>query len=263
MRTITTSLTLLAGVAIAAMACSDLDVSQDGQPGGILAVYARSVNGQYVARPQAQFAFIAAPPTADSRSSLDTCVAGTYDPRFTIPEQMPAGDSVVFVAGSETHVLRPDDQFGAIVYASDPEEIPFGPGTKVTFTVPGVAGGFPAAALSSLTPAAITSLSPILAEPPLTEPLTVTWEPVGDDSSRFEVLLLYAVQGSQIINRAVACDWRDDGSGTIPAGVLGGWATSEDRQLEVSRYRTARRMIGDTLLYFIGTFDTLPPIVYP
>jgi len=172
-----------------------------------------------------------------------------------------AGDSILFdAAGSATIVLRPINQFGVIVYAAEPSEVGFSPGTEVSFTVPGAPGGFPESEITSLTPSAITSLSPIPSRPSLEQPLTVSWEPAGDDSSRFEVLLIYAAQGSSTYDQQVVCEWRDDGAGVIRSELLGGWALSEDQRIEITRYRTQRQDLGGAFLLLLATFDTLPPI---
>jgi hypothetical protein len=97
--------------------------------------------------------------------------------------------------------------------------------------------------------------------PSATDPLTLQWEPVGDDSSRFEVLLLYATAGSLNFNEQVVCDWRDDGSGTIRPELLSSWRESEFKRAEVTRYRTQREMIDDAVLFLLTTFDTLLPII--
>ena len=243
--------------------CSEPTFSVPTVPVGVLSVFSRSQSGAYIARPQGLFALAESAPSADSRSTADTCQLGPYVPQSTIPsvEQINAGDSILFdVAGSASTVLRPINEFGIIVYATVPREIGFTPGAEVRFTVPGVPGGFPESEITSLTPSAITSLSPIPSRPSLEQPLTVSWEPAGDDSSRFEVLLIYAAQGANAYNQQLVCDWRDDGAGTIRSELLGGWSLSEDQRIEVTRYRTQRQELGGAFLMLLTTFDTLPPL---
>jgi len=251
---------VLAG-ALAAAGCGEPTSTTPPIPIGLLSVLTRSnADGQYIAQPEAAFVYTTAGAPGDSRSTLDTCVVGVYDPTLRSPEQLDGGDSIVFTAGSATTVLRPDNSFGIIRYIANPLAQPLAPGTAVSFTIPGAAGGFPAGQISSVTPPAITTLSPIPAIPSSTDPLMVSWEPVGDDSSRFEVLLLYAEPGSQDLNRQVVCDWRDDGGGTIRAELLAGWTQSEMRRAEVTRYRTRLVEIGDALLFLLTTFDTVPEL---
>jgi hypothetical protein len=72
--------------------------------------------------------------------------------------------------------------------------------------------------------------------------------------------MLYASPGALDYDTQVVCEWRDDGSGTIRPEFLTGWAVSELRRVEVTRYRTRLEMIGDALLFLLTTFDTVPPI---
>lgn len=249
------------GLLAATAACSEPTSTPPPTPLGLLSVLTRSnADGQYVARPEAAFVYTTAGAPGDSRSTLDSCVVGDYDPTLRSPEQLDAGDSLVFTAGSVATILRPDNSFGIIRYIASPLEQPLAPGTVVSFTIPGAADGFPESEIGSVTPPAITTLTPIPAIPSSTDPLTVNWEPVGDDSSRFEVLLLYAMPGSLDYDQQIVCDWRDDGSGTIRPELLTGWAQSELRRAEVTRYRTRLKEIGDALLFLLTTFDTVPPL---
>ncbi|MGH2348681.1 MAG: hypothetical protein ACRDFT_04345 [bacterium] len=253
---------VLGVLSVAAAGCGETTFSIPTVPTGVLTLFGRSVDGSYVARPEGLFAQASRAPAADSRSTVDTCQLGDYVPQSTNISivQMEAGDSIVFSAGPDTAVLRPVRRFGITVYVAEPPDVAVVPGTEVSFTVSGAAGGFPAMAISSLTPAALTAITPISSRPPLDQPLPVAWEPVGDDSSRIEVLLIYATQGAIAFDEQVVCDWRDDGAGVIRPELLGGWVGSELQRIEVSRYRTQRREMGDTVLFLLATFDTVPPV---
>lgn len=241
--------------------CGD-PISTATVPTGVLSLFTRSESGTHVARPQAVFALAGTAPTGDSRSTVDTCQLGDFFPPGAIPglEQLDAGDSIVFTAAADTRILRPANQFGIVVYLAEPAELDFVPGTAVSFSIPGAPAGFPAAEISSLTPPALTSLTPISTRPSLADTLTVTWEPAGDDSSRFEVLLLYATPGAADFDQQLVCDWRDDGTASIQPELLGGWAASEVQRIEVTRYRTQRQLIGDAVLFLLATFDTVPSV---
>lgn len=255
-------LVLGAVLGAALLGCQEATFSTSTVPVGVLSVFSRSANGAYVARPEALFARAGAAPSGDSRSTVDTCQLTDYVPQSTIPsiEQIHAGDSLVFAVETDTTILRPVNRFGIIVYTASPADVPIVPGAAIRFAIPGAAGGFSSATISSLTPPALTALTPISSRPPADQPLALTWEPVGDDSSRFEVLLIYAEQGAMNFNQQVVCEWRDDGSGTIRAELLGGWALSELQRIEVTRYRTQRRLMGDTVLFLLATFDSVPPV---
>lgn len=228
---------------------------------GLVSAFVASASGEYVVRPEAAFVLATAAPSADSRSTLDTCLLGPYDPSFSAPEQVSAGDSIIFTGGATTAILRPVSNPVYTRYLANPPELAFVPGAEVRFTIPGAAGGFPASTIAALTPDALTTLTPIPNLPSETDPLTLEWEPVGDDSSRVEVLFLYATAGSLTVNQQVVCDWRDDGSGTIRPELLSSWRESETKRAEVTRYRTRQATVGDAVLFLLTTFDTVPPVV--
>lgn len=255
----------LAAALIVMVACGDAAIPSAAVTVGVVTLFARSTDGNYVARPEGLFALASGPPTVDSRSTVDTCQVADYVPQSTSMSvvQVDAGDSLVFAVGAATTLLRPIKRFGITVYAAQPADVGFVPGMEVTFTIPGAPGGFPETTISSLTPAALTSLTPISSRPPLDQPLDVAWGPAGDDSSRFEMLLIFARQGTTEFNEQVVCDWRDDGTGVIRAQLLGGWSLSEAQRIEVSRYRTQRREMGDTTLLLLATFDTVPAVAAP
>ena len=176
---------LLAAALVVMVACGEATIPSAAVPVGVVTLFSRSGDSGYVARPEGLFALASGPPTVNSRSTVDTCQSGDYVPQSTNISlvQVNAGDSLVLTAGAGTTVLRPIRRFGITVYTAQPTDVGFVPGTEVTFTVPGAPGGFPATNISSLTPAALTSLTPISSRPPLDQPLDVAWGPAGDDSS--------------------------------------------------------------------------------
>jgi hypothetical protein len=104
------------------------------------------------------------------------------------------------------------------------------------------------------------ALSPIPASPPTDQPLAVSWTPVGDAGSRFEISLQYALEGSAQPDQHILCAWRDDGAGEVRGELLTGWANSDLRRIAVTRYRTERLEIGERVLFLLATFDSVPPV---
>jgi hypothetical protein len=233
---------------------------------GVVNVFVRSVAGQYVARPEAVFVLSTDAPTAESRATADTCRIGEVLTTRTLPSGLAfldAGDSIALDVEGTTVYLRPVTNLGYTSYVLATADVSFTPGAGVSFAIPGATDGFPAATISSLTPPALETLSPIPAIPPLDQPLAVTWTPVGDDSSRFEIALQYAVEDATLPNRQILCEWRDDGGGTVPPELLAEWVTSVVRRVEVTRYRTRREVVGEAVLLLLATFDSVPPVITP
>jgi len=255
---------LVGSVALAVFACQgQVDVAP-WTPTGAVTVYGSSAGGGYVARPEGAFLLAPNPPTTDSRSPPDSCVAGGWAP-LTIGavDDLDAGDSIVVTFDGVPAVLRPVDRYGFNQYVLARDTVSYVPGAAVSITIPGAVGGFPAATISSVMPPAITSVTAVPAQPSTTEPFTVTWGPAGGAEYTFEVLLLYSLEGIDFDSQVV-CSWVDDGEGVIPGELLQSWADTEfQRRVEVTRYRTERQEIGEHVLFLLTTYDTLPPIPSP
>ncbi len=252
------------GALVLVLALAGCGISEpSGIPTGVLRVFARSDDGgQYVASPEATFFKGSLDGFPDSRATSDSCViTNLLTTTLNPPISLDAGDSVAFITGGLSVSLYPTtDIAGTTSYVPPAGPVSLTPGAAVTFEIPGAAQGFPAATLTSLTAPSFTSLSPVPGAPPVDRPLTVTWTPVGDDSSRFEIALKFATENSQVINRHVLCNWRDDGSGQIAGNLLAEWSAATIKRIEVSRYRTLQRDLVDGALYFIATFDTVPAV---
>lgn len=233
-------------------------------PTGLVTVYGTSAAGGYVARPEGVFFPVPNPPTTDSRSPPDVCSAGVWAPQTIGPvDDLNAGDSIVVTLAGVPAVLRPVNRYGFNQYVLARDTVSYTPGAAVSVAIPGAAGGFPAATISSVMPPAVTRVTAVPAQPPTTEPFTVTWEPAGGGDYTFELLLLYSLEGIDYDSQIV-CSWVDDGQAAIPVDLLQGWAQSEfQRRIEVTRFRTARQLIGDNILYLLVTYDTLPPVPLP
>jgi hypothetical protein len=131
---------ILFGALAAAAACGEPTDPATPTPLGLLSVLTRSnADGQYVARPEGAFVYTTSGSPGDSRSTLDTCLLAEYDPILQSPEQLDAGDSIIFTAGSGTTLLRPDNSFGIIRYIANPLIQPPGRRSASRFTALSVA----------------------------------------------------------------------------------------------------------------------------
>lgn len=230
-------------------------------PTGVLSVSARSAGDQYVLTPQAVFVASSSVILVDSRSTVDTCRVAELPTPDASPnaDYLDAGDSIGFDLAGTTRYLKPMDQSGVITYALGVPDVPFMPDDEFTFDIPG-GSGFPAATISSSLAPVLTTLSPIPASPPTDQPLTVSWAPVGDAASRFEISLQYASVFATELDVHVLCAWRDDGAGVIRGDLLAEWAVSNLRRVAVARYRTERMQIGQRDLFLLARFDSVPEV---
>lgn len=243
-------------------ACSGLGTPETA-PFGFLQVLTRAQAGVPSTHPEATF--MNAVPTGypSSRDTTDLCgVTDIASSGLSTQQSLDAGDSVAFTSDYGTVYLVPTfDILGNTTYQPQTASVGVTPGTEVTFQIPGASGGFPEASMSALTPPALTEVSAIPTSVAASDSMVVTWAPPGDDSSRIEVVLQYGASGIPVVNRQVLCQWRDDGRGVIAGNLLVGWSSAALRQAQVTRFRTAREVLGSgPVLYFIATYDTLPPL---
>jgi hypothetical protein len=245
-----------------AAACTGINQPQTS-PFGFLQVVTRAQAGQPVSVPTATFENTTQSGYPNSRDTTNSCAVSDMTGGVTSgQESLDAGDSVAFTSDRGTVYLYPVSDFlGTTSYRASTNSVSLTPGTEVTFEIPGAPGGFPAATLSALTAPAFTELSPIPTSVAVADSMVVTWAPPGDDSSRIEVALQYGAAGIPLVNRQVLCQWRDDGRQAIAGSLLVEWSRASLRQVQVTRFRTARQVVGaEPVLYFLATYDTLPPV---
>lgn len=231
-------------------------------PSGFLQVVTRAQSGQPVTVPTATFVLSAQSGYPDSRDTTNVCTQSDVSSGLLGGQQsLDAGDSVAFTSDRGTVYLYPIvNVVGTTSYGLRTGPVSLTSGTQVTFEIPGAPGGFPAATVSAPTPPALMEVSPIPASVAVNDSMVVTWGPPGDDSSRIEVALQYGRAGVPVISRQVLCQWRDDGHQAIPGTLLTEWSSASLRQIQVTRFRTARQVLGaETALYFLATYDTIPP----
>jgi hypothetical protein len=241
-------------------ACTGISEPQTS-PSGFLQVVTQAQSGQRASIPTATFVNAAQSGYPNSRDTTNFCALSDV-PGGAVSglESLDAGDSVTFTSDRGTVYLYPvTDLVGTTSYRPRSGSVSLTPGSLVTFEIPGAAGGFPAATLSAPTAPALADLSPIPATVAASDSMVVTWGPPGDDSSRIEVVLQYGSAGVPAVNRQVLCQWRDDGRQAIAGTLLGEWSRASLRQVQVTRFRTARQAVGlDRFLHFLATYDTIP-----
>jgi hypothetical protein len=247
--------------ALVVVGCSGLE-EPEKVPIGILRLFAQDAGGgESAGRPDATFVLAAPSAFPDSRQPSDLCqLADLVNLPVGTADNLDAGDSLAFITTLGTTYLYPKlDLAGNESYSAAMALLSLTPGAAVTFQIPGAQGGFPAATFTALTAPAVTELSPIPTSLLVSDSVVVTWAPVGDDSSSFEVALQWATEASSVVNRQLLCQWRDDGRGVITGSLLSEWITATLRHIETSRYRTFRKELeGGALLHFLATYDLSP-----
>lgn len=226
---------------------------------GLVTLDHQDVAGSDYTRPVALFYSSVSSPTISGRGPSELCGVFPYPPPADdqAVDELEAGASItVDVEGTE-HTLVPTTIGNRTPYSLPEPGFEYAPGDSVEVTVPGAADGFPAMAVRGQTAEAF-SLGPIDTALAAGGGLPVTWTPAGNDSSRMVLSLQYnaAIGPGSGLNEHIFCNFRDDGSATIPRLLVTGWAFSEGpRRAEAVRWRTVLVSGADALLYFISTYS--------
>lgn len=132
-------------------------------------------------------------------------------------------------------------------------------GDAATLNVPGLAGTFPAAAIT------VKLAEPIIPGPFVVpangSPLDVTWNATNDPSAAIILSVRYgATATSTVQNEQIYCALKDDGAFQVPASGLGAFLASPSalRSATLIRWRTQEaRPDSTSLLHIVSTVDTI------
>ncbi len=188
----------------------------------------------------------------------DQCLYAGVDTSTALPTGAYKAGSAITLSYGTTTVSMPYDSVN-FRYAS-PAASPFryAAGDVVQATIPGVAGGFPAATISlrlaePLIPGAIKL-------PTGTEPMTFTWNAASDSLSAIIVSLRYANPiTSSYANEQIYCALNDDGLYQLSGAALTAFFASpaDKRSLVMTRWRTNQLATSATsLLHISSSVDT-------
>lgn len=195
-----------------------------------------------------------------SRISNDQCLVMDY-PTPTqgtaLPRFLDAGDSVAVETATTTKFLFPViDAAGESYVLESSDRFAFHPGERITITVPGAAGGFSAGSISILTASPFT-LGPVAGDPPIGEPLPITWSPAGDDSTKILLSLRYGFNGAVEPNQQIFCSLVDDGSADVPETLVPAWrtATTGSQRVHAARWRVSLKDVSGGVLVMVSAFE--------
>lgn len=132
-------------------------------------------------------------------------------------------------------------------------------GDAATISIPGLAGTFPAAAIS------VKLAEPIIPGPIVLPaegaPLDVTWNATNDATAAIILSVRYgATPTAAVQNEQIYCALKDDGAFQVPASGLGAFLASPNalRSVTLVRWRTQEaRPDSSSLLHVVSTVDTI------
>jgi hypothetical protein len=196
-----------------------------------------------------------------STQQNDQCVYATVDTTAVIARgDRSAGDAVSIVVAGGTRSLpysAADRRYATAAGAP----ITYAAGDVAQVTVPGNGDSFPAIS-GSVKLAEPIELGP-LAVPASGVNLTLTWNGTNDATAAVILQIKYPNPvNSSYANEQVYCALRDDGSVTIPGGLLNPFlVASSKRSLTLVRWRTNVVSANGALLHLTASTDTT--VVFP
>ncbi len=246
-------------LALGVSACIDVSDPDANNRFGSISIRASSGGaGPYRALPTAIF-FTGSPSTLpNSASQTDQCGQFPLAPEQLVPGTLVAGEELALRVGGQNLTMTEAPNAPRIYTMPPPGEFIYAAGDTLRVTLPGAAGGFPGSQIS-LRLAEAVRLGP-LTPTAIGEDYPISWQQNGDARSGIIISMRYASAASTTAaNLQVLCLVRDNGSYTIPGGLLTEWYTSNPsfRSVNVLRWRTNTVEVDPrSTLYIVSTIDT-------
>ncbi len=229
-------------------------------PYGFITLTARQAGTTYRAVPVGSFFSAAGLGVPAETSPWDSCRLQTY----TSANSVSVGDVYPFLdAGPSIEMKLPgrtDSLFPGIVsnqmeYATRSNlSVPYTPGDSVSFVVPGTSSGFPAISFKAKTAEAL--LVTDFGTPAAGTRIDLRWNAGQDLNATMAIALRYGALNTDTLNSQVYCQFRDDGTDSIPAKYVSAWAAAKLHSWVATRVRTYLAPVSRGGYFdFISTFD--------
>jgi hypothetical protein len=260
------SLLVAAAVSLAVAGCDALtSTAAGGNPVMLVYLNARTKGTGYTTNPVGNFYRVGSATFSSAASASDSCQIAPYDPNAVNPpvtaEAIGGGAYVAVNVPGHTDTLRKVSTSDLTYRLGSAAGLTFTPGDSITFVIPGDATGFPAVTVQARTSEAFV-FNPIVV-PPTGQAMALSWTAASDANAAMLVSLRYNNGLGTGINNVVFCDFKDDGTGTVPPDMVAAWAASATREVFVQRLRTSLVSVGGSnTSYFnmISTFDIPTPV---
>jgi hypothetical protein len=217
--------------------------------------------GGYVVKPQGVFWKAQNIVIPNSTIVPDSCIDTVYFPPDTskshlINSNLDAGSPLQVSTSTGIGTMAPDTIPGVIIIYYALGWISHVPGTDITYTIPGAAGGFESGTIHGKTPTKLL-LGPI--DPQPADSLYLTWNSDLPGTSAVNIALIYKTPGSGVFDHQILCSLFDDGKATVIPKDAAKWAAAYPNQ-KVAALRwitTFETLPKNSLLVAISEFDTV------
>ncbi len=229
---------------------------------GYLTVVAQQSGAGYVASTVGSFFSATGISAGTTFTPWDSCQAQNYSPTSSVGlgelyPSVSAGSFIQVKLGARTDSIFPVIAGNAMEYHLRAGGIPYTPGDTIAIVVPGTAADFPAVTLKAKTAEAFVMEN--FATPVAGANIDLRWNAAQDQNAVMVVTFRFAF-ASDAQNAQIYCQFKDDGTGTIPAKYATDWATSTNRSWMASRIRSSVTSVarGGTF-NIISAFDLPTP----
>lgn len=255
---------LLAGVALVTACDTTGSFSPSQQRWGFVYLNALRTNaGEDRLEANAHFFRGSVSSVPDARLRPDSCfLVGDYVPpsnsAITGVTYLDAGTNITMTIGGTATPVPRSSTAGAPTYGlSGGTAVSYHPGDSAIVTIPGAAGGFPAAEIRGRTAEAFT----MGAIAPSTQTIPLTWSAATDNNSAMLVSLQYTPAGTNARTQEIRCAFTDDGVDSIPVRQHQAWSatTNVNRNVVVTRLRTSILFVEGGAMELISTYQTPTP----
>jgi len=248
-------------LAAAAGACLS-STAPKSSPYGYLTVVAQKAGTGYVASTIGSFFDASGLGAPSVITPWDSCRAQNYAPASNVGfgEVFPSVSAGAFIQvrlGARTDSIFPVVVGTETQYRARTNGIPYTPGDSVSIVVPGTASDYPAVSLRAKTAEAVVMQD--FGVPAAGSNIDLQWTAAQDQNATLVVALRFAI-ASDALNAQVYCQFKDDGTGTVPARYASEWAAATNRTWVVTRVRsTVMSVPKGGYFNFISTFDLPTP----
>ena len=252
------------GLALVLTSCLKSTDTSTGTPIGIVSMNARTKGAGYTTYPVLNFYSARTAVFTAAQSRTDSCVKTVYTPNSTDPNvgvtQIGAGVAVAVNLSGRADTLRKLSATNQTYTLSAVAGMSFTPGDSITLVIPGDVTGYPRTTFTGRTAEPYTFGA--VTAPAVGAALPLTWSAANDLSSAMLVMLRYSASNNSTLDTQIFCDFADDGTASIPAGLVAPWAASMTRTVFTQRLRTLVAQPSGTSVFFnlISTFDLPTPV---
>ena len=251
----------MAALAMVTVACMD-STSPSSVPYGFVSFVAQQSGSGFTASPIGTFFGASGLGVPTAVSPWDSCRQQSYT-RSTVGlgevyPNLSAGAAIQLTVSGRTDSIFPAAVGAETQYRLRGASIPYVPGDTVSVVIPGTSDGYPAITFKAKSAEVLTVTD--FGTPTGTVRLDLHWNAGQDLNSTVAFSFRYGALNADTVNTQIYCQYRDDGTDSIPARYMAIWAQARTKTWVATRVRTYVAPVARNGYFdFISTFDIPTP----